>query len=364
MKSQEIIPDPTPETLVRDAETEAQVFAQASNVDRLLAMLSAADAQGSSISEDDDLMVSQSCSCMLPAVIDQRRWQQQLYQQCILIRPKIVKLLDKYSQKQSMFMFFLLFFDCVLTEAVVAMISEEDLANLHDKFKVAKTAYDQMLEESYQRNHVRGQDQGPGPYSAPLPLPQPQLQQQQQQYKIGLGQPQSSVPYGSGPPYGYSQGPPRQVSYGQQGQSQTSFPQMIAAGQSQSQLQPQPAFMAPGSQPAQSPYTGPEAPYTQSPQPVGQVSYASMPAPSYIDGNARSAFPRQQEQGYGLQQQSYEQQEQDYGQQEQGFPQRQDPPQHAGPLSPAPLGAPEFHDPRAYGQQQPVYQSQQNGYPQ
>lgn len=54
---QEIIPDPTPESIARDAEMEAQVFAQAGNVDRLLAMLSAADAQGSSISEDDDLMV-------------------------------------------------------------------------------------------------------------------------------------------------------------------------------------------------------------------------------------------------------------------------------------------------------------------
>ena len=53
----EIIPDPTPESIARDAETEAQVFAQAGNVDRLLAKLSAADAQGSSISEDDDLMV-------------------------------------------------------------------------------------------------------------------------------------------------------------------------------------------------------------------------------------------------------------------------------------------------------------------
>ena len=66
---------------MRDAEVEAQVFAQAGSVDRLLSMLSAADAQGSSISEDDDLM--------------------ELYQQCILLRPKIVKLLDKYSQKQS-----------------------------------------------------------------------------------------------------------------------------------------------------------------------------------------------------------------------------------------------------------------------
>lgn len=71
-------------------------------------MLSAADAQGSSISDDDELM--------------------ELYQQCILLRPKIVKLLDKYSQKQK------------------------DLSQLHDKFKIAKGAYDQMLEESYQRN--------------------------------------------------------------------------------------------------------------------------------------------------------------------------------------------------------------------
>lgn len=57
----EIIPDPTPESIARDAETEAQVFAQAGNVDRLLALLSAADAQGSSISEDDELMVRTTC---------------------------------------------------------------------------------------------------------------------------------------------------------------------------------------------------------------------------------------------------------------------------------------------------------------
>ena len=54
----EIIPDPTPESIARDAEVEAQVFAQAGSVDRLLAMLSAADAQNSNISDDDELMVS------------------------------------------------------------------------------------------------------------------------------------------------------------------------------------------------------------------------------------------------------------------------------------------------------------------
>lgn len=62
---QEIIPDPTPESIARDAEMEAQVFAQAGNVDRLLSMLSAADAQGSSISEDDDLMVCLLLGCLV-----------------------------------------------------------------------------------------------------------------------------------------------------------------------------------------------------------------------------------------------------------------------------------------------------------
>ena len=56
----EIIPDPTPESIARDAETEAQVFAQAGSVDRLLAMLSAADAQGSSISDDDETSCHES----------------------------------------------------------------------------------------------------------------------------------------------------------------------------------------------------------------------------------------------------------------------------------------------------------------
>ena len=97
MHLQEIIPDPTPDSIMRDAEVEAQVFAQAGSVDRLLSMLSAADAQGSSISEDDDLMVNEQRDHYFTADVSS----QELYQQCILLRPKIVKLLDKYSQKQS-----------------------------------------------------------------------------------------------------------------------------------------------------------------------------------------------------------------------------------------------------------------------
>ena len=104
----EIIPDPTPESIARDAEVEAQVFAQAGSVDRLLAMLSAADAQNSNISDDDELMVSRSALWLLKCCRGQNRnadtgmaLTQELYQQCILLRPKIVKLLDKYSQKQS-----------------------------------------------------------------------------------------------------------------------------------------------------------------------------------------------------------------------------------------------------------------------
>jgi signal transducing adaptor molecule len=56
---QEPLPEPTPAELAADAQQEAAVFSQAANVDRL-------------------------------------------YRSCMTLRPKIVKLIDKYSQKRGM----------------------------------------------------------------------------------------------------------------------------------------------------------------------------------------------------------------------------------------------------------------------
>lgn len=80
---QEPIPDPTPETLAREAETEAVVFAQANEIDRLLQMMQTLDAKRDNLADNDELS--------------------ELYQQTLSLRPKIVRLIEKYTQKKSQF---------------------------------------------------------------------------------------------------------------------------------------------------------------------------------------------------------------------------------------------------------------------
>ncbi|KAK9895200.1 hypothetical protein P389DRAFT_154014 [Cystobasidium minutum MCA 4210] len=261
----EIIPDPTPESIAREAEMEAQVFAQAGNIDRLLSMLSAADAQGSTISDDDELM--------------------ELYHQCILLRPKIVKLLDKYNQKQK------------------------DLTSLHDKFKIAKTAYDTMLEESYQRT-----SQIQTPYGQ-----QPAYQAQPQQSAYGYQQqappqsqypgqqpagqqggaylaPQSGAPLpGAYPPAGSVSpapgAPPSGIPYSQPAQAYGS-------------PQPQPqqrtsSYGAPAGYPQASglpPASDPRATSPAQPQQSQSTQYASMPHPGQAQPQGYPGQPHQQQQ--------------------------------------------------------------------
>ena len=76
-----------------------------------------------------------------------------------------------------------------------------DLSSLHDKFKVAKTAYDTMLEESYQKNQRGGSymgQQGYGPSATPAPAPY-----QQQAPGYGYAPQQQGAP--QGPPGGAQQ---------------------------------------------------------------------------------------------------------------------------------------------------------------
>jgi signal transducing adaptor molecule len=79
---QESLPEPTPAELAADAQQEAAVFAQAANVDRLLTMLRTLDPAKDNLADDEEI--------------------QELYRSCMTLRPKIVKLIDKYSQKRGM----------------------------------------------------------------------------------------------------------------------------------------------------------------------------------------------------------------------------------------------------------------------
>lgn len=75
----EKLTDPTPEELQREALMEAEVFAEIKNVEKLLTLLST----NSAPREEDNEEISK------------------LYHQTLAIRPKLIKLIEKYSQKKG-----------------------------------------------------------------------------------------------------------------------------------------------------------------------------------------------------------------------------------------------------------------------
>ncbi|KAA1079217.1 ESCRT-0 subunit protein hse1 [Puccinia graminis f. sp. tritici] len=111
----ETIPDPSPEALTREAEAEAAVFAQACEIDRLLQVMNNLDAKRDNLADNDELS--------------------ELYQRTLSMRPKIVRLIEKYSQKRA------------------------ELLQINNKFMKAKTTYDTMIEQSLAVHHPGGTDQ-------------------------------------------------------------------------------------------------------------------------------------------------------------------------------------------------------------
>ena len=79
---QEPLPDPTPGELVAEAQQEAAVFSQTAHVNRLLTMLSTLDPAKDNLVDNEEI--------------------QELYHSYMSVRPKIVKLIEEYSQKRGM----------------------------------------------------------------------------------------------------------------------------------------------------------------------------------------------------------------------------------------------------------------------
>ncbi|EMR71105.1 putative class e vacuolar protein-sorting machinery protein hse1 protein [Eutypa lata UCREL1] len=78
----EKLTDPTPDELHREAQMEAEVFAEIKNVEKLLTLLSTSN---TAPREEDNEEISK------------------LYHQTLAIRPKLIKLIEKYSQKKDDF---------------------------------------------------------------------------------------------------------------------------------------------------------------------------------------------------------------------------------------------------------------------
>ncbi|CAG8451497.1 6562_t:CDS:2, partial [Paraglomus occultum] len=115
----EKLPDPTPADLAREAEIEASVFAESKNIEKLLQMLTTIDPNRDNFSENEEI--------------------QNLYHSTLAVRPKLVKLIEKYSQKK------------------------DELIALNEKFTKARTTYDKLYEVSIDRYKYNT----PYGYSAP-----------------------------------------------------------------------------------------------------------------------------------------------------------------------------------------------------
>lgn len=84
----EKIQDPTKEELERDAQMESEVFGEIKNVEKLLALLSVGAEGGGRRGEREEEEVSE------------------LYQRTLSIRPKLIELIARYSQKKGRFTVF------------------------------------------------------------------------------------------------------------------------------------------------------------------------------------------------------------------------------------------------------------------
>ncbi|KAF7721313.1 ESCRT-0 subunit protein hse1 [Apophysomyces ossiformis] len=159
----EKIVDPCPADLMKEAEMEAEVMNEIHNVERLLDMLAKIDPLKDSFSENEEL--------------------QKLYNNTLTIRPKLVRLIEKYSLKK------------------------DELVALNEKFLQARTMYDRMLGNSIAKytsptaasafppsQHYGGYDPQ-GPTSAPTEMYQPyQAANQSYPQQPSSGYPTSQTP--------------------------------------------------------------------------------------------------------------------------------------------------------------------------
>ncbi|CAD6449230.1 a959f9e6-f22b-4f29-b60a-499027c784a7 [Sclerotinia trifoliorum] len=229
--------DPTPEELQREAQMEAEVFAEIKNVEKLLTLLSTSTSQ---LDARDNEEITK------------------LYHSTLAIRPKLIELIGKYSQKK------------------------DDFTQLNERFIKSCRDYENLLDasmtqaQSYHYGRPGQAPQGPQGYGYPPQAARPQ-QEPQRYYTPSQQEP----PYQQQPtpPSGYA--PPRNG--------------------------PAPFYVvAPGQQPLQAdgrqPYPGQQAQQSESQQPYPQrdptprIPSGSQPPPLQTNSPPPTQYPTQQPQ--------------------------------------------------------------------
>ncbi|KAK4704747.1 hypothetical protein P7C70_g1463, partial [Phenoliferia sp. Uapishka_3] len=255
----EEIAEPLPTSLAQEAEMEAQLFAQSASIDNLLKMMRSINPASEDLAQNEELLVRfRSTPQTLELSLTQIFWiSQELYQQSMALRPRVVKLLDKYNKKQL------------------------ELRAIHDKFDHAKSTYEKILAESQTRYHQEPtypqSQQRPG--WGPAQGSQPQSSQMDTNAMANMSEQDRAV---------YQQ---QWAAYEQQMQQynaqQAAAAQYFAQHQSQGQHGP---HGAPGGR-RHDPQQYYSAHVAQAAQPQHQDSYPGRPG---LDGSQRpSEYPQQ-----------------------------------------------------------------------
>ncbi|KAG8532778.1 uncharacterized protein KY384_002656 [Bacidia gigantensis] len=232
----EKLADPTQDELQREAQMEAEVFGEIKNVEKLLTLLSTSSSE-LNVRDNEEIT--------------------ELYHSTLAIRPKLIELIGKYSQKK------------------------DDFTQLNEKFIKARRDYESLLEASMSQ-----------------PAQQPYGRQSQPQYGYPGGYPPQGAPPQSGPGRFYTPGPDAHDSRPQQSQQPPKTgPQPFVYGNQQAPSQQQPNQYHP-SDPRQRMGSGssqhpPNDPYVQhrpqstyeNPQELSTSQYASP------TDNRQNAYP-------------------------------------------------------------------------
>ncbi|KAG9077925.1 ESCRT-0 subunit protein hse1, partial [Ceratobasidium sp. 370] len=194
--SQEPLPEPTAAELAKDAEAEALVFSQGGAIDTLLQKLREFDPAAENLNDNEEI--------------------QELYRSSMSLRPKILKLIDKYSQKKA------------------------ELVVMNERYVKARNTFERMMEESVAKHN---------PSAAVY------------DYQPPAGPDQYGQPGNRATVYGWNQG-----LYGQGAGVLQPIPDAAAYAYQQQQAQQ-------AQQQQQPPAPVPNVPQEYPPQPYGQSGY-------------------------------------------------------------------------------------------
>ncbi|KAL8675108.1 MAG: hypothetical protein Q9168_000479 [Polycauliona sp. 1 TL-2023] len=331
----EKLSDPTQEELHREAQMEAEVFAEIKNVEKLLTLLSTSSSE-LNVRDNEEITT--------------------LYHQTLSIRPKLIELIGKYSQKK------------------------DDFTQLNEKFIKARRDYESLLEASMsqpaqpaygrpsqpQYGYGGGgglppqgppNQQAPGRFYSPVPpesrTPQPHNLPQNGPLPFSYGQqpsqPPSQTPYPTADPRhrtpSASQVPPPSNAYDHRPQSTYDNPQELSTSSYAS-----PSDSRPQGYPPQQPY---------------QQQQTTEYSPSIYTPGADEQVPPQQQQhpppqSYPPHQTPYPQGPPPQQPQQQAYPSGPPPQQEQ---QPQPQKAPQMPGPPAPGQNPSPYPVLNSGPP-